>query len=98
VFHIDLDAIVLKHDNATNLRVLPYDQIYVGETRQARIERFIPAWFRPMYQVFWGLEPTDKRPREMEHSFSAWIWGWLPFGQPEIREELPRSADSAPKS
>src|SRR5262245_53958697 len=39
VFHVDLDAIVVKHDQRTNLRLLPNDQIFVGETRQSRIEK-----------------------------------------------------------
>ena len=57
VFHVDLAAIVMKHDFRTNLRLLPSDQVYVGETRQARIEKCIPPWFRPLYQTLWGTRP-----------------------------------------
>jgi protein involved in polysaccharide export with SLBB domain len=58
LFHVDLDAIVMKRDERTNLRLLPYDQVYVGETRQARIEYCIPAWLRPLYQKVWNLLPS----------------------------------------
>jgi polysaccharide biosynthesis/export protein len=60
VFHIDLQNIVIKHNQATNLRLLPNDQIYVGETRQSRIERVIPPWIRPLYQVIWDTQPPPK--------------------------------------
>ena len=46
VFHVDLHAIVIKHDLKTNLRLMPYDQIYVGETRRAQIEKAVPPWLR----------------------------------------------------
>ena len=57
VYHVDWHAIVVGHDQKTNLRLLPNDQIYVGETRQARIERAIPPWFRPLYQAIWKTQP-----------------------------------------
>ena len=56
VFHVDLQAIVERHDQKTNLRVMPNDQIYVGETRQARMERAIPPWMRPLYQSVWNTK------------------------------------------
>jgi protein involved in polysaccharide export with SLBB domain len=62
VFHIDLQNIVTKHKQATNLRLLPNDQVYVGETRQARIERVIPPWMRPLYQVIWDTQPPQPSP------------------------------------
>jgi protein involved in polysaccharide export with SLBB domain len=60
VFHIDLQAIVEHHDQKTNLRLMPNDQIYVGETRQASIERIIPPWVRPFYQAFWNTQPLSQ--------------------------------------
>jgi protein involved in polysaccharide export with SLBB domain len=59
VFHVDLRAIVLNHDDRTNVRVRPFDQIHVGETRQARIERSIPPWLRPFYQTVWDTRPKN---------------------------------------
>lgn len=46
VIHVDLEAIVMKDDQRTNIRLLPYDQIYVGETRRAQIEKAVPPWLR----------------------------------------------------
>ncbi len=79
VYHVDLQAIVIKRDNRTNIRVRPYDQIFVGETRQARIEKCISPWFRPVYQSVWNMIPTGKTPQENQHSFTDWMRGWLPF-------------------
>jgi polysaccharide export outer membrane protein len=60
-FHVDLRAIIQNHDERTNIRLRPFDQVHVGETRQARVERSIPLWLRPFHQAFW-----DTRPQESE--------------------------------
>jgi protein involved in polysaccharide export with SLBB domain len=57
VYHVNLRAIVLRHDQRTNLRLQPFDQVYVGETAQARLERSLPPWLRPLYQGIWGMRP-----------------------------------------
>lgn len=64
LFKIDLDAIVVKKDDATNIRVLPYDQIYVGETRQSLFERNIPPWIRPLFRALWDTQPPEKLNRK----------------------------------
>jgi protein involved in polysaccharide export with SLBB domain len=61
VIHVDLRAIVMRHDQSTNVRVQPFDQIHVGETRQARIERCIPPVLRPVYQAIWDTRPEDAK-------------------------------------
>jgi len=61
LFKIDLDAIVVKKDNSTNIRVLPLDQIYVGETRQSLFERNIPPWIRPLFRALGDAQPPEKR-------------------------------------
>ncbi|MFO0867286.1 MAG: polysaccharide biosynthesis/export family protein [Gemmataceae bacterium] len=60
IFHVDLEKIVMKRDHRTNIRVMPFDQIYVGETQQARVEKSIPSWLRPMYRTFW--QPKNETP------------------------------------
>jgi protein involved in polysaccharide export with SLBB domain len=60
VFHVDLQNIVLKKNSETNIRVLPYDQIFVGETRQARIEKCLPPWLKPMYESVWNMLPGEQ--------------------------------------
>lgn len=63
VFHVDLRAIVLKQDQKTNLRLQPFDQIHVGATRRARLEKCFPPWLRPLYQLVCGLSSTPKSDR-----------------------------------
>jgi protein involved in polysaccharide export with SLBB domain len=60
VFHVDLHAIVLQHDQHTNIRLQPFDQIHVGETRQARVERNMPPWIRPLYETLSNTTPPGK--------------------------------------
>jgi protein involved in polysaccharide export with SLBB domain len=69
VFHIDLRGIVMKKDQHTNLRLQPFDQVYVGETRQGKLDKILPPWLRPLYQACWGIAPRkklaadDRRPK-----------------------------------
>jgi protein involved in polysaccharide export with SLBB domain len=56
VFKVDLEAIVMGRDQSTNIRVQPFDQIHVGETRRSSLEKCVPPLFRPLYQSLCGLE------------------------------------------
>jgi protein involved in polysaccharide export with SLBB domain len=62
VYHINLSAILMRKDQRTNLRVQPFDQVYIGETRQASMTKCVPPCFRPLYRCLCGLE-TDKETR-----------------------------------
>ena len=75
VFHVDLDAIVLRKVDATNIRLMPGEHIFVGEIRQARIEKAVPPLLRPVYQKLWDMLPVDQQPREHENVLSRWISG-----------------------
>lgn len=55
VYNVDLEAVVMGRDQSTNLHVQPFDQIYVGETRKASLQRCIPPWLRPLYEAIFGL-------------------------------------------
>jgi protein involved in polysaccharide export with SLBB domain len=57
VFHVDLRAIVLQHDYQTNLRLQPFDQVHVGETRRSRLEKCVPPCLLPLYQALCGTRP-----------------------------------------
>jgi protein involved in polysaccharide export with SLBB domain len=50
IFHVDLESIVLRHDDSTNLRLQPFDQVHVGATRRAGLQKCVPPWLRPCYQ------------------------------------------------
>jgi protein involved in polysaccharide export with SLBB domain len=56
VFHIDLCAILLHNDPRTNLRLQPFDQVHVGETRKACYEKCVPPCLRPLYEKLCGLD------------------------------------------
>src|SRR6202022_2652302 len=55
VFRIDLRAIVMDRDARTNLRLRPFDRVYVGESRSLDVEKCIPPCFRPFYELLCGL-------------------------------------------
>ncbi len=76
VFHVDLQAIVLKNDAKTNIRLLPYDQVYVGETKRAQIEKAIPTWMRSIYLPFLDRKKAAdaKRPKDAPAG-SPWMQG-----------------------
>ncbi len=57
VFHVDLQGIVLKKDQHTNLRLEPFDQVYVGESRQGKLDKCLPPCLRPFYQALHGIGP-----------------------------------------
>jgi protein involved in polysaccharide export with SLBB domain len=51
VFHVDLQAILLRGDERTNVVVHPQDQVYVPETKQAKLGKCLPPWLRPVAQA-----------------------------------------------
>jgi protein involved in polysaccharide export with SLBB domain len=60
VFHVDLTAIVLKHDDRTNVRLEPFDQVHVGATRRASLVKCMPPWLRPTYERICGWLPLPR--------------------------------------
>jgi protein involved in polysaccharide export with SLBB domain len=61
VFRINLKAILLRHDQETNVRLQPGDQVFVGETRECCLERCLPPWLRPVLQTVCGTR-REKAP------------------------------------
>jgi protein involved in polysaccharide export with SLBB domain len=74
VFHVDLAAIVLKHDDKTNIRLLPFDQVNVGESRQSQLEKTFPPWLRPIYQAVWDILPNRAQPPPPPRAAPASRW------------------------
>jgi protein involved in polysaccharide export with SLBB domain len=62
VFPVDVPAVLLDHDHATNVPLAASDQVYVGETRRSVIGRIVPDWMEPAYRRLTGLLPDDWRP------------------------------------
>jgi protein involved in polysaccharide export with SLBB domain len=63
VFHVDLEAIVVKHDERTNVRLQPFDQVHVAGTMQAGWEKCVPPWLRPLYERLCGWWPSSGENR-----------------------------------
>jgi len=57
VFHVDLNAILREQDQKTNIRLLPFDQVYVGESKRAKLLKSIPPCMRPMFFAMLGVRP-----------------------------------------
>jgi len=60
VFHVDLQGIVMKKDQHTNMRLEPFDQVYVGESRQGKLDKCLPPCLRPFYQALHGIGPSKR--------------------------------------
>jgi len=55
VFPIHLRAILSKKNEQTNVRLQPYDQVYIGESWQSSLAKCIPPCLRPLYDTLCGL-------------------------------------------
>jgi hypothetical protein len=62
VFHIRLADIVLKKEEKTNIALQPFDQVFIGETRQSCLQECIPPCLRPLYKSLCGLQRPRKPP------------------------------------
>ena len=80
VFHVDLQAIVVKNDHKTNIRIMPFDQIYVGQTTQAQVERALPPWLRELTQTLWDTRPNQANGRQEPPAMN-----WVPGGDKVTR-------------
>lgn len=59
-FHVDLRAIVDRGDQSTNVRVEPFDQIFVGESSRSRFENTLPRWMQPWYRKMSNPSTGDR--------------------------------------
>lgn len=55
VFNVRLRAILLHEDEQTNVRLQPFDQIYVGANKRFDFSKVIPPWLRPVYEALVGI-------------------------------------------
>jgi protein involved in polysaccharide export with SLBB domain len=51
VFHVDLAAIVLRHDPETNILLQPFDQIHIGQSQRSSLCDCLPPWLRSVFRV-----------------------------------------------
>lgn len=62
VFRVDVAAVVLDGDPATDIPLRPSDQVYVGETHRSSFSRALPDWLGAVYRRVAGLLPDDWWP------------------------------------
>jgi protein involved in polysaccharide export with SLBB domain len=56
VFHIDLRAVLLQHDLQSNIRVEPFDRIYIEEGPGSRLACCVPPVLQPLYRAVFGVK------------------------------------------
>lgn len=62
IYPVNLQDIVLKKDQQTNVRLEPSDQVYIGETKQSSLEKVVPPCLRPVYQKLCGMPVHIRLP------------------------------------
>ncbi len=50
LFQVDLAAIVLHGDQKTNVRLEPFDQIYIGQTKRSCLKTLLPPWVQALHE------------------------------------------------
>jgi protein involved in polysaccharide export with SLBB domain len=85
VFHVDLSAILLKHDQRTNITLQSFDQIYIGQSRQSNVLSCCPPWFQPLYKAICGMARREKAAKKAKE---------LLRGDPEKPTTLAAGPDS----
>ena len=68
VFRVNVEAILLDNDPATNIPLRASDQVYIGETRGSSFSRILPHWLGTAYRRVTGLLPDH----------------WWPFDKPGL--------------
>jgi protein involved in polysaccharide export with SLBB domain len=69
VFTIDLAAIVLHKDQQSNLRLEPFDQVYIGQSGTSSLSGALPPVLRPVFDTLFGLRsarPAPSNPSSQE--------------------------------
>ncbi len=58
VFTIDLTAILLKNQQEGNIRIQPFDQVYVGQSKRCCLAKNLPPWLRPLFEQACGMKDS----------------------------------------
>jgi protein involved in polysaccharide export with SLBB domain len=56
VFHVDLRAVLIKHDLQGNIRLEPFDRIYIQQSRHSRMECCVPPVLQPLYRAVFEMK------------------------------------------
>jgi polysaccharide export outer membrane protein len=55
LFQVDLAAILLHGDPTTNVRLEPFDQIYIGQTQRSCLKPLLPPWAQALHERLTGM-------------------------------------------
>jgi protein involved in polysaccharide export with SLBB domain len=56
VFQVDLRAVLIRHDLQTNIRVEPFDRVYIEQSRCSRMACCVPPVLQPLYRAALGVK------------------------------------------
>jgi protein involved in polysaccharide export with SLBB domain len=59
IFRVDVPAVLIDNNPATNVELRPSDQVYIGETRGSTFSRILPHWLGTAYRRVVGLLPDS---------------------------------------
>jgi protein involved in polysaccharide export with SLBB domain len=62
VFRVNVPAVLIDGDPATNFPLRPSDEVYIGETSRSVFSRVLPDWLGIVYRRVTGLLPDDWWP------------------------------------
>lgn len=62
VFRVNVPAVLIDGNPATNVVLQPSDEVYIGETSRSVFARVLPDWLGPAYRRLSGLLPDDWWP------------------------------------
>ena len=62
VFRVNVPAVLIDNNQATNVALQPSDEVYIGETSRSVFARVLPDWLGPAYRRLTGLLPDDWWP------------------------------------
>jgi polysaccharide biosynthesis/export protein len=60
LFQVDLAAILLHSDQKTNVRLEPFDQVYIGQTKRSCLKPLLPPWLQPLYERLTGIRKAEE--------------------------------------
>jgi len=71
VIHVDLAAILLKHDYNTNIPLQSFDQIYLGQSRESIVWNLCSPWMKPLYHKLSGIAQRERASQNTKDQLPA---------------------------
>jgi protein involved in polysaccharide export with SLBB domain len=62
VFEVNLAAILLQRDAQTDVRLQPFDRVYISQSKRWRLCSCLPPWMRPLFRRLTGESGCQTNP------------------------------------